>query len=76
MKERVWKRYKLKLLACEALPGNKEMTEDKMVGCITDSMDLSLNRLRELVRDREADRNVVHGVTESQTQLRNRTELN
>ena len=32
MKERVWKRYKLKLLACEALPGNKEMTEDKMVG--------------------------------------------
>ena len=34
---------------------------------ITDSMDLSLSRLRELVRDREAVRNVVHGVTESRT---------
>jgi len=32
MKERVWKRYKLKLLACEALPVNKETTEDKMLG--------------------------------------------
>ena len=34
---------------------------------ITDSMDMSLNELRELVMDREAWRAVIHGVTKSQT---------
>ena len=34
---------------------------------ITDSIDMSLNELRELVIDREAWRAVVHGVTESET---------
>ena len=29
------------------------MTEDKMVGCITKSMDMSLNKFRGLVKDRE-----------------------
>ena len=36
---------------------------------ITDSMDMGLGGLRELVMDREAWRGVVHGVAKSQTQL-------
>ena len=36
---------------------------------ITDSMDMSLSRLREMVKDREAWRAAVHGVTKSQTGL-------
>ena len=36
---------------------------------ITDSMDVSLSELREMVRDREAWRAVIHAVTKSQTRL-------
>ena len=36
-----------------------------MVGCITDSVDMSLSKLQEIVKDREAWRAVVHGVTKS-----------
>ena len=43
---------------------------------ITDSMDMGLGGLRELVMDRETWRAVVHGVTKSRTQLSDWTELN
>ena len=43
---------------------------------ITDSMDVSLSELQQMVMDREAWRTAIHGVAKSRTRLSNWTELN
>ena len=54
----------------------KGMTEDEMAEWHTDSMDMSLSKLQELVVDREGCHAAVHGIAKCQTRLSNWIELN